>query len=303
MTGSDVYHVPIMRDEVVDALRIERGKLYLDSTLGGGGHTQAIVDAGGRVAAIDRDDCALEYCKAHRTGDITYIKGQYENAVELLGQAGIHTLAGALMDLGVSSRQLDDPERGFAYRLDGPLDMRMDRCADLTAEDVVNGYSESELVDILRRYGEESFAKRIVSAIVRERNKKRITTTGELSRIVCDSVPYRKSGHPAKKTFQAIRIEVNGELKGLYDAICGIFGMIERGGRLCVISFHSLEDRIVKAAFKEFSTDCICPKSFPVCVCDHRAIGKTVARITPSQDELTLNPRAASATLRVIEKL
>ena len=168
---------------------------------------------------------------------------------------------------------------------------------------MVNGYGPRELADILRKYGEESFAKRIADAIVRRREKAKIETTGELGKIVCDSVPYRKSGHPAKKTFQAIRIEVNGELKGLYDAICGVFGLIEKGGRLAVISFHSLEDRIVKAAFKEFATDCVCPPSFPVCVCDHRATGKQISRIKPSDEEIKHNPRSESATLRVIEKL
>lgn len=292
-----------MKDETVGALRVEKGKTYLDCTLGGGGHTGAVTALGGKVVAIDRDSDAIDYCKAHVTGNVTYIKGQYENATTLLREAGIESVSGAMMDLGVSSKQLDDPSRGFSYRFDSPLDMRMDKSQKLTAADVVNGYAPRELVDILRKFGEESFAKRIVDAIVRKREKAAITTTGELAEIICGSVPYRKSGHPAKKTFQAIRIEVNGELKGLYDAICGVFGLVETGGRLAVISFHSLEDRIVKAAFKEFATDCICPPSFPVCVCNHRAIGKQIARIKPSDEEIKQNPRSESATLRVIEKL
>lgn len=292
-----------MKDETVGALRVEKNKTYLDCTLGGGGHTGAVIALGGNVVAIDRDSDAIEYCKSHITGNVTYIKGQYENAVSLLREAGIERIAGAMMDLGVSSKQLDDPSRGFSYRFDSPLDMRMDKSQKLTAADVVNGYGPRELADILRKYGEESFAKRIADAIVRRREKAKIETTGELGKIVCDSVPYRKSGHPAKKTFQAIRIEVNGELKGLYDAICGVFGLIEKGGRLAVISFHSLEDRIVKAAFKEFATDCVCPPSFPVCVCDHRATGKQISRIKPSDEEIKHNPRSESATLRVIEKL
>lgn len=298
-----MYHVSILKDEVIDALDVRSGKLYLDATLGGGGHTQAILDKGGSVVAIDRDDDALEYCKSHVKGDVTYIKGQYENAVELLNARGITEISGAIMDLGVSSHQLDDPSRGFSYMHDGALDMRMDKSQDFSAYDVVNGYEEQALADVLRRYGEESFARKIAAAIVRERAKKPIGRTSELAELIRASVPYRKNGHPAKKTFQAIRIEVNGELKGLYDAICGIFGMIERGGRLCVIAFHSLEDRIVKAAFNEFATDCICPKRLPVCVCNHRAIGKTIARIKPSQDELNANSRSGSATLRISEKL
>lgn len=298
-----MYHVPIMRDRIVELLQVKRGGLYLDATLGGGGHSQAILDAGGRVVAIDRDDDAIEYCRSRISGDITYIKGQYENAAKLLGEVGITEISGAVMDCGVSSHQLDDPERGFSYMHDGALDMRMDRRQKFSAYDVVNGYSEEQLTDILRRYGEESFARRIAGAIVKRRAQKPIERTVELAELIRASVPYRKNGHPAKKSFQAIRIEVNGELKGLYDAICGIFGLIERGGRFAVLSFHSLEDRIVKAAFKEFATDCICPKQIPICVCNHRATGKTVCKEKPSEQEQAINPRSASATLRITEKL
>jgi len=298
-----MYHVSVMKGETVEALRVKEGGIYLDATLGGGGHSQAILDAGGKVAAIDRDSDAIEYCKARLTGDITYIKGQYENAAELCAAHGIDKLSGAVMDLGVSSHQLDDPSRGFSYMHGGALDMRMDRDSSLTAYDVVNGYSEAELIRILREYGEESFAPRIASAIVRTRAASPIRTTDALAELIASSVPHRKGGHPAKKSFQAIRIEVNGELKNLRSAIDGIFGMIERGGRLAVISFHSLEDRIVKTAFADYATDCICPKSFPVCVCDHRATGKIIERVKPSARELSDNPRSKSATLRVIEKL
>ncbi|MCH5162874.1 MAG: 16S rRNA (cytosine(1402)-N(4))-methyltransferase RsmH [Clostridiales bacterium] len=297
------YHVPVMRDEVLEALRITPGKTYLDATLGGGGHSGAILELGGRVAAIDRDDDAINYCKAHLSGDITYLKGQYEDATALLLSVGISDIAGAVMDLGVSSHQLDDAERGFSYMKDGALDMRMDRSQGLTAYDVVNGYSEADIANILYRYGEESYSRRIASAIVRARQKAPVKSTVELANIISSSVPYRKGGHPAKKSFQAIRIEVNGELKGVESAINGIFGMIERGGRLAVITFHSLEDRIVKTAFAELSTDCICPKSFPVCVCGHKASGKTIGRYRPTEEEQTINPRAKSSTLRVIEKL
>lgn len=297
------YHIPVMLDEVINGLKVEKGKTYLDCTLGGGGHSGAILRAGGRVIAIDCDNDAINHCKSTLTGDVTYIKGKYENAKELLMSSGVQTVSGAIMDLGVSSHQLDETERGFSYSKNGPLDMRMDVSQELTAFDVVNGYSHGQLADIIRRYGEESFAGRIASAIVKARQKSEIKTTEALSEIISSSVPYRKSGHPAKKTFQAIRIEVNGELKGLYDAIVDVFSMIESGGRLAVISFHSLEDRIVKAAYKEFTTDCICPKYLPTCVCGHRAIGASVARIRPSEQELKSNPRSQSATLRIIEKL
>lgn len=297
------YHVPVMLDEVIDALRVQSGKTYLDATLGGGGHTGAIIEKGGSVVAIDRDDDAIGYCKSHIVGDVTYIKGQYENAVELVVGAGVKSLDGAIMDLGVSSHQLDDAERGFSYMRDGALDMRMDRTQEFTAYDVINGYSESDIADVLYRYGEESFSRRIASAVVKSRQSSPIKTTSELAQIIAASVPYRKGGHPAKKSFQAIRIEVNGELKGIESAINGIFGMIERGGRLAVITFHSLEDRIVKTAFGALATDCICPKSFPVCVCGHRATAKPVGRFRPTAQETNVNPRAKSATLRVIEKL
>lgn len=297
------YHIPVMCAETVDGLNVARGGVYLDATLGGGGHSSAILERGGRVVAIDRDDDAIDFCKARMSGDITYIKGKYEDAAKLLETRGITSVSGAVMDLGVSSHQLDDAERGFSYSKKGPLDMRMDKTQSFSAYDVVNGYKASELADIIAKYGEESFARRIADAIVKARERSEIKTTDELGEIISSSVPYRKSGHPAKKTFQAIRIEVNGELKGLENAIRDIFGLIERGGRLAVISFHSLEDRIVKNAFKEFTTDCICPPSLPVCVCGHKAVGRDAKRIRPSEEELRNNPRSASATLRIIEKL
>lgn len=298
-----MYHVPVLFDEVMSALNVEKGKLYLDCTLGGGGHTRGILERGGNVVGIDRDDDAIAHCKATLPREITYIKGKYEDAKRLLESVGITKVDGAVMDLGVSSHQLDDASRGFSYMHDGALDMRMDKGQEFSARDVVNGYSQAEIEDILRRYGEESFSRRIAENIVKARKAKPIETTHELSDIIVSSVPHRKGAHPAKKTFQAIRIEVNGELKNLYDAIVNVFSLVERGGRLCVISFHSLEDRIVKAAYKEFTTDCVCPKYIPVCVCNHRAIGKSISRIKPGQEELNNNPRSASATLRVIEKL
>lgn len=298
-----MYHIPILLSRTIELLGVKPDGVYLDGTLGGGGHTKGILDAGGSVIAIDRDDDAIEYCKAHISGSVTYIKGQYERAAELLAERGIVKIDGAVLDLGVSSHQLDDPDRGFSYMHDGALDMRMDRSQKLTAYDVVNGYAFAELADVIRRYGEENFAGRIASAIVKRRTIAPIKSTLELAEIVRAAVPYRKNGHPAKKSFQAIRIEVNGELKGLYDAVMSIFGLIERGGRLAILSFHSLEDRIVKAAFRELETDCICPKRVPVCICNHRAEGRTITREKPSEQEQSLNPRSTSATLRVSEKL
>lgn len=298
-----MYHVPILAARITELLRVQSGRLYLDCTLGGGGHSQAILGAGGKVAAIDRDSDAIEYCKTHIRGDITYLKGRYEDAKRLLENSGITSVAGALMDLGVSSHQLDEAERGFSYMNDGALDMRMDREQELSAYDVVNGYSCERLTDIIRRYGEESFAKKIASAIVTARAKAPIETTARLSDIICASVPHRRGAHPAKKTFQAVRIEVNGELNWLYKAITDVFSLVQKGGRLAILTFHSLEDRIVKAAFREFETDCICPKQLPVCVCDHRAIGRVITKEKPSDEEQRQNPRSQSATLRVIEKL
>lgn len=297
------YHVSVMREETIDALNVKKDGLYLDATLGGGGHTQAILDRGGRVVGIDRDDDALTHCKNTLVGDVTYIKGQYENAVELLKSVGISSLSGAVMDLGVSSHQLDDGERGFSYMHGGPLDMRMDRTQELSAYDVVNEYDEKELADILWQYGEERFSRRIAAAIIKRRTQKPIESTSELADIIANSVPHRVGAHPAKKSFQAIRIEVNGELRDLRKAIDGIFGLIEKGGRLSIITFHSLEDRIVKTAFTDYATACICPKSLPICVCNHKATGKIIGRYKSTDSELNDNPRAKSATLRVIEKL
>ena len=303
------YHVPIMLDEVMNALRVKKGGLYLDGTLGGGGHTEAILKAGGKVIAADKDEAATKYSKARleKYGDkLTVVRDDFKNIENILDGHGAERLDGAFLDLGISSRQIDDAERGFSYMKDAALDMRMDRSQYLTAAQVVNEYAEDKLARVIRDYGEEDFAKKIAAAVVKEREREPITTTGRLAAIIKSAVPakFQYGSHPAKKAFQAIRIEVNGELEGLDEALKTITGRLNKGGRFCVLTFHSLEDRIVKQAFKLLSTDCICDKALPVCVCGHRASVKLLGKpMTPSAEELELNSRASSAKLRIAEKL
>lgn len=303
------YHVPVLFDECMRALNVVSGGVYLDGTLGGGGHSEGILLRGGRLIALDRDaDAIAESEKRFKSKSLqgyTLVKSNFKNAAEALDSLKVDKLDGALLDLGISSHQIDAPERGFSYRFDGKLDMRMDKDAPLTAYDVINGYPEDKLSGILFDYGEERFAKRIASAIVRQRQIKLIETTLQLSEIVKASTPefYHRQGHPAKKTFQAVRIEVNGELSGLGEALESIADRLKSGGRLAVITFHSLEDRIVKQRFRTMCTDCICDKSLPVCVCGHKATAKQIGKVRPTNKEVESNPRAASATLRIIEKL
>lgn len=304
------YHVPVMLREAIDALAVKPGGLYVDATLGGGGHSNEILLRGGRLVAFDLDGEAIEEAEARfgsqNQSGYTLVKSNFKQAKAVLKEKGIASIDGAIMDLGVSSHQIDDPARGFSYRFDGPLDMRMDGGGDgITAADVVNGYSEEALKKLLLAYGEERYAPRIAAEIVRRRRIAPIRTTGELSELVKAATPesYHRLGHPAKKTFQAIRLEVNGELTGLGQAIEDFAELLRSGGRLAVITFHSLEDRIVKQTMRLLCTDCICPKSFPVCVCGHKAVAKSAGRIRPSAEEVASNPRSASATLRIIEKL
>ena len=303
------YHVPVMLEECLSALNVRKGGIYLDGTLGGGGHSSEILKRGGTLIALDRDNEAIAESKKRfedeKLSGYTIVKSNFHDAAKVLDDLGVDGIDGALLDLGISSHQIDDPERGFSYRFDGKLDMRMDNDGGITAYDVVNEYSEDELVKILFGYGEERFAKKIASAIVRERKNQPIRTTTELAELVKKSTPefYHRQGHPAKKTFQAIRIEVNGELDGLSEALESIAAKIKSGGRFAVLTFHSLEDRIVKQAFRLMCTDCICDKSLPVCVCGHKATAKTIGKFKPTQKETNENSRAASATLRVIEKL
>lgn len=302
------YHTPVMLGEVLSFLRVTEGGTYFDGTLGGGGHSLAIMKAGGRVIATDLDADAIEYAgerfiREGMDGKFTLVRSNFKRFSEVTNELGIREIDGALLDLGVSSRQFDDGVRGFSYRYDAELDMRMDKRGELTAEDIVNDYPAGELVKLLYRYGEENCAKRIVSAIERERRTHRIKTTGELASLIERSVPYRKGGHPAKKTFQALRIEVNGELDGLEKAVDDIVSKLRPGGRICVITFHSLEDRIIKNELRLLATDCICDRSVPVCVCGHKASVKLFKPVRAGEEELKANNRSRSATLRAAEKL
>ncbi len=303
------YHTPIMLNEVLEILDVKEDGLYFDGTLGGGGHSLGIMRNGGRVIATDLDGDAIAYAgklfdEEGYEGRYKLVRTNFKNFAEVLDDDGIDKIDGALLDLGVSSHQFDEPSRGFSYRYDAPLDMRMDNRGGMTAYDVVNGYSPEELLKILYEYGEEPFARRIVSGIVRRRETDSIKTTGELAEIIENSVPHRKGGHPAKQTFQALRIEVNGELDGLGEAVEGIIRRLKSGGRLCVITFHSLEDKIVKRTMKTMATDCLCDKSLPICVCGHKAEIKIIkTNKKASEEERNSNSRSKSASLRAAEKL
>lgn len=306
-------HKPVMLAECIEALDIKPNGIYLDGTMGGGGHSREIakrLTAGGRLIAVDRDADAHEAARERLReyiDRVTFIRDDFKNACADLDELGIGGLDGVLLDLGVSSWQLDSAERGFSYMKDAPLDMRMDRSAGESAYEVVNGYTESELVRILREYGEEKLAGRIAARIVREREKAPIRTTLQLAELVAGCYPAatrHKFGNPAKRTFQAIRIEVNGELDGLSEAVTALARRLVPGGRMAVITFHSLEDRIVKNAFRQMSLSCTCPPDFPVCVCGKVKEVELVNSkpITASAAELRENPRAESAKLRIIRR-
>ncbi len=303
------YHIPVLFDECMDALSVKEGGTYFDGTLGGGGHSEGILLRKGKLIATDRDSEAIaEATKRFEEKGLagyTLVKSNFKRVGEVLDELGIDKIDGALLDLGISSHQIDEPSRGFSYRFDGELDMRMDSSEGIKALDIVNDYSEKELVEILFKYGEERFARSIASGIVKARKVKRINTTLELVEIIKKSTPdfYQRQGHPAKKTFQALRIEVNGELDGLSEALETLAGRLKSGARLAVITFHSLEDRIVKQTFKLLCTDCICDKKSPICVCGHKATAKLIGKYKASKQELENNSRSNSATLRVIEML
>ncbi len=301
-----MYHIPVMLKETVDALNVIQDGIYFDGTLGGGGHSFAILRRGGKIIGTDLDNEALEECEKRFSGfEKRFIlkHGNFKDAARFIGEEGIKALDGAVIDLGISSHQVDADYRGFSYRLDSRLDMRMNPENAIDAEYVVNNYDEKKLADVIYTYGEEKYSRRIASAIIKERARAPIVTTGQLSQIIKSCVPFDPKSHPAKKTFQALRIEVNGELDGLKEGLESIFGLLKPGGRFSVISFHSLEDRIVKQTFGLLATDCICDKSLPVCVCGHRASGRLIAKVKPSKEEISVNSRSSSATLRVIEKL
>ncbi len=308
------YHKSVLLEEVIEYLNIRPDGIYVDGTLGGAGHSYEIVQRltkGGRLIGIDQDEDAIaEASKRLKEYEsrVTILHNNYCNIKEALSGIGIEKVDGILLDLGVSSYQLDMPERGFTYRKeDAPLDMRMDKRQKITAEDIVNEYSEAELFRIIKEYGEERFAKNIAKHIVNARKTKRIQTAGELTDIIRASIPMKVQalgGHPAKRTFQAVRIELNRELDVLEDTLDDMIDLLGQNGRLCIITFHSLEDRIVKQCFKKNENPCICPKEFPVCVCQKKAKGRCVTKkpVYPSDREISSNSRAKSAKLRVFRK-
>ncbi len=305
-------HKPVMLNEVIDNLCVKPEGTYVDGTLGGGGHAYEVVkrlSPQGRFIGIDQDADAIRAAgqKLSEFGNVTLIRSNYCNIREELMGNHVEGVDGILLDLGVSSYQLDTPERGFSYMSDAPLDMRMDKRGSLTAGDIINGYSEAELYRVIRDYGEDRFAKNIAKHIVAARAEKEIRTTFELVDVIRAAIPMKiqkTMGHPAKQTFQAVRIELNRELDVLKDTLDTMIDLLKPGGRLCIITFHSLEDRIVKTAFKRNEEPCTCPKDFPVCVCGKVSKGRVITRkpILPSEEETEENPRSKSAKMRVFEK-
>ena len=307
-------HIPVLFNEVIENLNIKEDGIYFDGTLGGGGHSEGILKRlgpTGRLIATDQDRDAIESTRERLkeySDRLTIVKSNFVNIDTVLKDIGVDKVNGILLDLGVSSYQFDNAERGFSYRNDAPLDMRMDRDTGVTAADIVNDYSEEELTRIIREYGEDPFAGRIARNIVSAREKGRIETTFQLNEIIKDALPAKvknKKGHPAKQTYQAIRIELNHELEVLSEALDKMINLLLPGGRLCIITFHSLEDRMVKNKFKTAMNPCICPPDFPVCVCGRKSKGKIITRkpIVAEDGELQENSRAKSAKLRVFERM
>jgi len=305
-------HKPVLLDETIENLNIKTDGIYVDGTLGGAGHSYEIVSrlTTGRLIGIDQDSAAIEAAGerlAEFADKVTIVRSNYSEMKTVLNNLNINKVDGILLDLGVSSYQLDTPERGFSYKEDAPLDMRMDTRNSKTARDIVNGYSEMDLYRMIRNYGEDNFAKNIAKHIVRVREEKPIETTFELIEAIKAAIPMKlrvNTGHPAKRTFQAIRIELNQELEVLKNTLQDMIELLSPEGRLCIITFHSLEDRIVKTCFRTNENPCTCPPNFPVCVCGKVPQGKMISRkpITASEEELELNSRSKSAKLRVFEK-
>lgn len=307
----DFKHIPVLFNESIDALDIKPDGLYADCTAGGGGHSNAILDRlseNGRLIAVDRDPEAIATLAERFEGreNVSIVNDNFFNIKTILSRFTDEGADGILADLGVSSHQLDDAARGFSFHADAPLDMRMSM-QGMSAADAVNSLSQRELQDIIYRYGEDKFAPRIAAGIVRAREEKPIETTLELAEIIKSSIPAaarREGGHPARRTFQALRIYVNGELDGLDGAISDMFDSLKVGGRLAIITFHSLEDRAVKQTFTSLCEGCICPPEFPVCVCGRKSRGRLPQKaLAPGREELERNPRSRSARLRVIEKI
>lgn len=302
----EFVHKSVLFDEAIESLNIDKSKIILDGTAGGGGHSREIAKRAGRLIAVDQDPDAIKVLheRLDSLDNVTIVQNNFSNVKDILKEQKIEKIDGMLLDLGVSSFQLDTAQRGFSYHADAPLDMRMSK-SGLSAKDVVNTYSETELADILFRYGEEKFARRIAKNIVLHRQNKEIETTGELVDIIKESYPKAKmrDSHPARKTFQAIRIEVNAELDVLEKTLDSALDCLSSGGRLSIITFHSLEDRMVKEKFNSWVNPCTCPKEFPVCVCGKKPLGKMPFKFkAPSEAELEKNPRARSSKLRCFEK-
>ncbi|MDE7321509.1 MAG: 16S rRNA (cytosine(1402)-N(4))-methyltransferase RsmH [Lachnospiraceae bacterium] len=311
---TEFKHTSVLLNETIEALHIRPEGVYLDGTLGGGGHAYEVcrrLGEKGRFYGIDQDEAAIEAAgkRLEEFGDrVTIIRNNYCNAREVLKQKGVDHFDGIMLDLGVSSYQLDTVERGFTYKYDTPLDMRMDQRQKLTARDIVNNYDEQTLYRVIRDYGEDQFAKNIAKHIVQARVKKPIETTYELNEIIKAAIPAKmraSGGHPSKRTFQAIRIECNHELDVLKNSLEDLVNMLKPQGKLCIITFHSLEDRIVKNFFRDMENPCTCPPEFPVCVCGKIPYGRTVPRkpILPSEEEKEKNSRSKSAKLRVFERI
>ncbi len=306
-------HVSVLLHETVDGLNVKPDGIYVDATLGGGGHAFEVcsrLNDKGRFIGIDQDADAIEAARKRLAGfgeKVTIIRSNYRDMRPQLQKIGVDKVDGIVVDLGVSSYQLDTAERGFSYRVDAPLDMRMDQRQKTTARDIVNSYSEEELYRVIRDYGEDRFAKNIAKHIVAEREKGSVETTEQLNEIIRHAIPMKirkTSGHPSKRTFQAIRIELNHELDVLKDSLEDMIDMLNSGGRICIITFHSLEDRIVKSLFRKSENPCTCPGHFPVCVCGKTSKGRVVTRkpILPSMEEMESNSRSKSAKLRIFER-
>lgn len=306
--NGEFHHIPVLFSETIDSLQIKPDGIYVDCTSGGGGHSSAIASRlkNGRLISIDRDPEAIEILKERLSGFgcVTVVHDNFFNIKNILASLGIEKVDGVLADLGVSSHQLDEPSRGFSFHHDAPLDMRMS-LSGMTAAQAVNTLSQSELQKIIFEYGEEKFAPSISRAIVKAREEKPIETTFELSDIIKSAMPAaaKRDGHPARKTFQALRIFVNSEISGLGNAVKDMFECLKPGGRVSVITFHSLEDRTVKQVFSPLAKGCTCPKNFPVCVCGNKPAAKVLKAVTPSKAEIEENPRSRSSRLRTAEKL
>ena len=303
-------HIPVLLNECIEGLNIRKNGIYVDGTLGGAGHSKKIATAlenTGTLIGIDRDEEAIKKAKdtLKQFTNVIYVQDNHDNIKEIIEKLNIDKVDGILLDLGVSSYQIDEETRGFSYIKNSPLDMRMDRTQELTAEKVVNEYPEEKLADIIYKYGEEKFSRVIARKICEYRKTKRIETTAELVEIIEKCVPKQAQvGHPAKRTFQAIRIEVNNEIKPLYNTVINAIDTLKAGGRLCVITFHSLEDRAVKEAYQDSIGKCTCPPDLPYCVCGNKPKGKIITKkpILPTQEEMENNSRSRSAKLRIFEK-